>query len=269
MKYGQSMLLWESVPQVDGIFAKEIPVLDCYQAQGDRKKRGSVVVYPGGGYGVRAAHEGVTIANWLNYIGINAYVAHYRVAPHKHPSPLMDAQRAIRQVRKLNQEEGQENEKVGIIGFSAGGHLAACVATMHDQQHYDAVDELDKEFSARPDAAILCYPVASFGKYTHQGSKNNLLGENADDAFVNKMSPEHSVNAATPPCFLWHTAADTAVPVQNSLLFSMALADHKIPFEMHVYPEGHHGLGTISQQYQEVCMDWTNACQKWLQKLGF
>ena len=266
MKYGQSVLLWEKVPEVDGIFPKEIPVLDCYQAQGDRKKRGSVVVYPGGGYTTRAPHEGITIANWLNYIGINAYVAHYRVAPHKHPAPLMDAQRAVRMVRKINEDEGQDNQLVGIIGFSAGGHLACCVSTMHNQQHYDLVDSVD-QYSCRPDAAILCYPVASFGKYTHQGSKNNLLGDRLE--LTERMSPENSVDETTPPCFLWHTAADTAVPVQNSLLFGMALADHKVPFEMHVYPDGHHGLGTISQQYQEVCMDWTNACQKWLCRLGF
>lgn len=268
MKYGQSVLLWDKVPEVDGIFPKEIPVLDCYQAQGQHQLRGSVIIYPGGGYGHRAAHEGITIANWLNYLGINAYVAHYRIAPHKHPAPLMDAQRAVRMVRKINADEKQENQKIGIIGFSAGGHLAGCVATMHNQKHYDAVDALD-ELSCRPDAAILCYPVASFGKYTHEGSKINLLGDKANTSLAEQMSPEKSVDAQTPPCFLWHTAADQGVPSQNSLVFATALADHGVPFELHVYPEGPHGLGTINREYQEVCMNWTIACQKWLIKQGF
>lgn len=268
MKTGKSILLWKEVPQVDGIFPKEIPVLNCYQAQGDYKKRGSVIIFPGGGYVGRAAHEGITIANWLNYLGINAYVAHYRVAPHRHPAPLMDGQRAIRIVRNLHDMEEQENRKIGVIGFSAGGHLACCVATMHNRKYYEPVDELDK-LSCRPDAAIFCYPVASLGKYTHEGSKKNLLGEHSEIELQKEMSPENAVDKDTPPCFLWHTAEDNGVPSQNSLIFALALADHKIPYELHIYPRGPHGLGTINVEHQEVCMDWTQACQKWLRYQGF
>lgn len=268
MKYGKAKQLWNKIPDLDGVPAAEVPVMEYYPAQGDSKKRGTVLIYPGGGYGGRAGHEGITIANWLNYQGINAWVVHYRVAPHKHPVPLADGQRAVRLARQFHQEIGQVNQKIGVIGFSAGGHLAATVATMHARAVYPAQDAAD-QLSARPDAVILGYPVATFTEHTHNGTLQNLLGEKANTPLRGEMSPEAAVDQETPPCFIWHTADDGAVKVQNALLFSLALANAGIPQEVHIYPTGPHGLGTISYDYVEVCRDWTWAAQKWLFKQGF
>lgn len=269
MKYGEKVDVWAGgIPDLDGVAPAEVPVIECYPAQGDSKKRGSVAVFPGGGYRHRAGHEGITIANWLNYQGINAYVVNYRVYPHRHPVPLADAQRAIRVIRKIQQDEGQENRKLGAIGFSAGGHLAACVLTMDKREVYPPRDELDST-SCKVDAGILCYPVATFSEHMHSGSCESLLGEKKDSPLRQEMSPDLAITADTPPCFIWHTAADGSVKVQNSLMFAQKLADNGVPFELHVYPAGHHGLGTINTEYHDVCYEWTKSCHKWLRDQGF
>jgi acetyl esterase/lipase len=225
-----------------------------------------VVVCPGGGYGWRAPHEGEPVARWLNGIGIAAVVLHYRVAPYKHPVPLEDAQRAIRTVRHHAEEWGFDANRVGILGFSAGGHLAATAGTHFDEGKDGTGDPIDRQ-SCRPDLMVLCYPVITLGSFTHSGSKRNLVGENPDPALVSSLSNERQITKDTPPAFLWHTADDQAVPVENSLLFAAQLSLNKIPFELHVFESGVHGLG-LAESSPEV-RAWTDVCGRWLKKRGF
>ena len=256
--------LWESgAPLLDE--ADKGPLLTAYLVPQDRL-RGAVVVCPGGGYAARADHEGEPIALWLNSLGMNAFVVDYRVSPYRHPVPLMDAQRAIRLVRHSASGWGIDPAKVGILGFSAGGHLAATAGTHFDPGDAGASDPIERR-SSRPDALVLCYPVITFGEYQHGGSMSNLLGDKPDPQLRASLSNETQVSAETPPAFLWHTADDGAVPVENSLLFATALSAKKIPFELHVYPTGVHGLG-LGQDHP-VVSQWTAACGIWLKGLGF
>ncbi len=264
----QKLQLWEKVPEVDGVEAKDLPAFTYYPAITiGGKARGVVLVLPGGGYSNHANHEGHSIACWLNGQGIHAYVLKYRVSPHRHPAPLADVQRAVRMIRSRTEECGYEN-KVGVLGFSAGGHLCASAVTMYDWDVYEKTDEIDK-FSAKPDAGILCYPVASFGEHAHVGSANNLLGADHDLEQRKKMSPEEHINVETPTCFIWSTSNDPVVKVQNSLLFAQKLANNGIQFELHVYPNGPHGIGMHNLDHYENCRDWAFACEKWLHKIGF
>jgi acetyl esterase/lipase len=225
-----------------------------------------VVVLPGGGYGRRADHEGEPIAKWLNSIGIAAIVVNYRVAPYKHPVPLQDAQRAIRLVRHNAEAWKMDPSRVGILGFSAGGHLASTAGTHYDSGNPQAADPIDR-LSSRPDLMVLCYPVISFGHCTHGGSKLNLLGENPDENLVALLSNETQITPDTPPTFLWHTANDGAVPVENSMLFAMELSRNKVPFDLHVFESGNHGLG-LASNHPEAHV-WPSLCEAWLRKQGF
>lgn len=227
---------------------------------------GAVIVCPGGGYSHKAAHEGEPIALWLNSIGLSAFVLNYRVAPYKHPYPLKDAQRAIRYVRYNASEWNINPNQIGILGFSAGGHLASTAGTHFDEGDTNAQDPIDT-VSSRPDAMVLCYPVISFGEYGHKGSMVNLLGEKPDEALKYSLSNENSVSNNTPPAFLWHTADDQSVNVENSLMFSSSLKKHEVPFELHVFPHGRHGLG-LAQELPDVSM-WTALCEKWFRGIGF
>lgn len=228
--------------------------------------REAIIVCPGGGYGRLAPHEGEPIAQWLNGLGIAAFVLRYRVAPHRHPTPLGDAQRAIRLVRQRGAEWGLASSRVGILGFSAGGHLTASAGVFHDPGDRANTDPVER-VSSRPDALILCYPVISFGDFRHQGSTDNLLGPEATAANRDAVSLERQVDAATPPAFLWHTADDASVPVEHSLLFAGALRRHEIPFELHVYPHGRHGLGLAEEA--PLVAGWTTLCASWLATQGF
>jgi acetyl esterase/lipase len=228
--------------------------------------RGALVVCPGGGYGRLAPHEGEPIAQWLVGLGIAAFILRYRVAPHRHPTPLRDAQRAIRLVRWRGAEWGLASSRVGLLGFSAGGHLTASAGIFHDPGDPAHVDPIER-VSSRPDALVLCYPVISFGDVRHQGSTDNLLGPEATAASRAAVSLERHVDAATPPTFLWHTAVDAAVPVEHSLLFAGALRRHAIPFELHVYPHGRHGLGLGAGE--PLVAGWTTLCASWLATQGF
>jgi acetyl esterase/lipase len=204
-----------------------------------------VIVCPGGGYGGLADnHEGRQIANWLNSMGISAFVLKYRLGPrYHHPVELEDAQRAIRLVRSRAQEFGIAPDRIGIMGFSAGGHLASTAGTHFDAGNSGASDPIDK-FGSRPDFLVLAYPVISFTTpYTHRGSMHNLLGDNPDPQLVESLSSELQVTPQTPPTFLFHTSADTVVPSENSVLFYLALRKNKVPAEMHIFEEGPHGVG--------------------------
>jgi acetyl esterase/lipase len=205
----------------------------------------AVIVCPGGGYGHLAVdHEGRQIAAWLNSQGIAAFVLQYRLGPrYRHPAPLQDAQRAIRLVRSRAASLGLSPSRIGIWGFSAGGHLASTAATQFDAGHPTSNDPVERA-SSRPDFAILAYPVISFTTdYVHRGSRRNLLGDDPDPELTASLSNETRVTAQTPPTFLFHTNADAGVPPENSVLFYMALRKFGVPAELHIYERGRHGLG--------------------------
>jgi len=229
-----------------------------------------IVIVPGGGYGGLAIdHEGYQIAQWCNEHGLGAFICLYRHrgGGYGHPVPLQDAQRAIRLVRHHSTKWHVDPKHIGIIGFSAGGHLSSTVSTQFDQGNPQAEDPIFRH-SSRPDAAILCYPVIGMGKpYTHQGSQRNLLGENADPDLVASMSSEDRVNENTPPTFLLHTQEDKVVVVENSLAYYSALARHKVPSELHIFPLGPHGIG-LAQKYPEASL-WPKLCLNWLRAQGF
>ena len=237
-----------------------VPYLTCYPQEGAKL---GVVVCPGGGYGGRAEHEGKVYAQWLNSIGVAAVVLEYRVSPYRTPAEPSDVQRAIRIARKELGAMGVE--KIGVMGSSAGGHLAALASVHYDKVFYEPVDEADA-LSARPDFTVLCYPVIDFFKYVHEGSMLNLLGPDPSEAVKTYYSPQLQVTADTPTAFLWHTASDTAVPAENSMLYAMALSEYKIPYELHIYPEGTHGQGLAV--HDPYLHEWTHALERWLKKLG-
>jgi len=259
--------LWEEdTPYLNGDGESD-PSLTCYMAEGNALKP-AIIVCPGGGYQMKAEHEGAPIAQWLNRIGITAYVLDYRVVPFKHPVPLTDVQRAVRLVRSRAKEWNVDPHRVGVLGFSAGGHLASSIGTHFDLGGNNPIqsDPVDRE-SCRPDLLVLCYPVISFGEHRHEGSMLNLLGNNPDDNVRRSLSNELQVTPATPPTFMWHTADDAAVPVENCLLFAQALRASGVPFELHIYPHGRHGLGLAVETPQVA--KWTESCEIWLRSNGF
>ncbi|MFD0697335.1 alpha/beta hydrolase [Paenibacillus sp. GCM10027628] len=241
------------------------PSLTLYPVSGEGLSS-AVIVCPGGGYHRRADHEGEPIARWLNGLGISAYVLNYRVAPHRHPAPLQDAQRAIRTVRHHAAEWNIDPNRVGIMGFSAGGHLASTAGTLFEAGDLQSKDPIERQ-SSRPDLLILCYPVITFGEYAHEGSKLLLLGETPGDELVNLLSTEKQVTSDTPATFLWHTADDDVVTVENCFLFAGALSRHKVAFELHVFESGRHGLG-LAEDHPEA-KAWPALCEVWLKKMSF
>ncbi|WP_134701370.1 alpha/beta hydrolase [Ammoniphilus sp. YIM 78166] len=258
-----SLYLWpEGAPFAAGITGEDQPSITPYLIESEQPS-GAVIICPGGGYTRRANHEGEPVAKWLNSLGISAFVLHYRVHPYKHPVPLMDAQRAIRVVRNYAKEWNIDASRVGILGFSAGGHLASTAGTCFDSGNLAAEDPIDR-ICSRPDLMILCYPVITFGEYRHQGSQDNLLGEQASEELRNQLSTERRVTPDTPPTFLWHTMDDASVPVENSFLFASALRKHQVPVELHCYESGRHGLG-LAEEHPEA-YTWPQLCELWLKK---
>lgn len=262
----QFIKLWENgTPYYNEKYGQPETTITPYIADGEGK-RGCVIVFPGGGYSMRADHEGEPIAKMINSVGIHAFVLNYRVSPYKHPAELEDALRAIRWVRYHAEEYNIHPEKIGILGFSAGGHLAVS-ASEHFDYGRPMGDEIDK-LSSRPNAAIYCYAVCTLeAPYAHEGTRNNLLGEDASEELVKQMSGPRSVREDMPPVFIWHTFEDAAVPVQNSLLMAMALREKNIPVEMHIYPYGHHGLG-LAESFPHTAK-WADALKDWLIHIGF
>lgn len=255
----QVIPLWEGeAPFTDQCGSQAQPSVKAFPVEG---ARGAVVVCPGGGYAMKASHEGDPIARMLGAAGIAAYVLDYRVMPCPFEAPLADASRAIRLVRSMGYE------KVGILGFSAGGHLTCSAATLYTPGDPSSDDPVER-LSSRPDAFIPCYAVVSFASFRHQGSLQNLLGERAEDLqLIRRYSAELHVDGDTPPAFIWHTANDPVVPVENSLDLAGALAHASVPFELHVYPDGPHGLGLAGGK--PPVDGWGAACQKFLLDLGF
>ena len=252
------MNLWNKTMPYENPDSAQIPTITEYPAA----SKGAVVVLPGGGYGHLAEHEGRVIAEWFNSIGITAFVLEYRLAPdYKNPAMLCDAQRAVRYAKSRAKALGFDKNKVAIMGFSAGGHLAGSASVHYDKKVYEPTDEIDNE-SARPDASILCYAVIDMLEYRHDGSRQNLLGQRPLHADKELMSLYKQVTVDTPPAFLWHTAADQAVPVENTLLYASELSKVKVPFEVHIYPYGGHGMGLAKQD--EHVAQWAGSLDKWL-----
>ena len=215
-------LLWpKGAPDAVGSNPEDTPTLTIFRPAEGMANGAAVVICPGGGYGHLAdVKEGSAVAAWLNTLGVTGCVLKYRLAPrYRHPAPIQDAQRAIRLVRSRVADLKLDPQRIGILGFSAGGHLASTAGTHYDLGHPEATDPIDK-ISCRPDLLVLCYPVISFSSpYTHVGSRNNLLGPNADPKLLEALSNEKHVTRDTPPTFLFHTSADTGVPPENSLMF--------------------------------------------------
>jgi acetyl esterase/lipase len=258
--------LWpEDAPEVAGADHAEIPHLTPYLPT-THTPVAAMIVCPGGGYQMRADHEGAPIAEWLVSLGMAAFVVDYRVAPNRHPIPLKDAQRAIRTVRTRAAEWNVDPFRIGILGFSAGGHLAATAATQWDGGDAVSPDPI-RQASSRPDLAVLCYPVITFVRTPHAGSVANLLGPDSTEDQRRAMSADLNVTAETPPTFLWHTADDAAVNVEHSLLFATALRHHGVDFGLHVYPSGVHGLG-LAADHPEASA-WPVACEGFLRGRGF
>jgi acetyl esterase/lipase len=245
---------------------KDIPTLTPFFPAAEKATGAAMVICPGGGYGMLAPHEGQGYAQWLAEHGVTAFVLKYRLGSsgYRHPSMLQDAARAIRIVRSRAAEWKLDPKRVGIMGSSAGGHLASTLLTHFDAGDSNASDAIDR-VSSRPDLGVLCYAVISLGKFGHQGSKNNLLGKDPSPALVDELSNELHVTKNTPPCFIWHTAEDNGVPVENSLMFAEALRKAGVGFDLHIYEKGAHGLGLGSREYDpSKWLPWTFDCIYWL-----
>jgi acetyl esterase/lipase len=224
----------------------------------------TIVVCPGGGYTHLAPHEGAPVAIWLNTLGIHAWVLRYRLGPaHRHPAMLDDVTRALRVARS----RAPDSNRVGVLGFSAGGHLAASACTLFTEGDPDASDPIDR-LSSRPDLGILLYPVITLtSPFAHAGSRKNLLGENPPSELVEQLSLDRRVTPRTPPAFLFHTADDPGVPVENSLLYASALRACGVPFELHCFEHGRHGVGLATDD--PILGAWPGLCAHWLKARGF
>ena len=261
----EEVLLWpKGAPGALGTKPEDKPSVTIYQPEKDKRNGAAVVVCPGGGYGGLAMdHEGKQIADWLTARGMTAFVVKYRLGPrYRHPVPLQDAQRAVRVARSRAKGLGIDPAKIGIWGFSAGGHLVSTVSTKFDAGKADADDPIDR-MSCRPDFAILCYPVIRMDPpYTHMGSRNNLLGSKPDEKLVASLCNDTQVKKDTPPTFLFHTRADKAVPVQNSELYAKACEKAGVPVRLLIRDTGAHGVG-LASKIPEL-KDWPDKLEAWL-----
>jgi acetyl esterase/lipase len=266
-----SIPLWpEGVPGALGGTSNDIPTLTPYLPDPANATGAALVICPGGGYGNLAPHEGNDYALWLNQHGVTGFVLKYRLGSHgyRHPAMLQDAARAVRLVRARAADWKIDPERVGIMGSSAGGHLASTLLTHFDSGNPSATDPVERQ-SSRPNLGILCYPVITMGQYTHSGSKNNLLGTKPPARSVKLLSNERQVTTNTPPCFIWTTYEDKTVPMENSLMFVEALRKHQVPFDFHVYQKGGHGMGLADQSPFTHPHPWAGDCLFWLKAQGF
>jgi acetyl esterase/lipase len=266
-----SIPLWpDGAPGALGKEQKDVPTLTPFLVLPGKASGAAVVVLPGGGYGGLAQHEGRDYALWLNDHGLTAFVVTYRLGSkgYRHPAMLHDAARAVRLVRARAAEWKIDPKRVAIMGSSAGGHLASTLLTHFDPGKPDATDPIERQ-SSRPDLGILCYPVISMGEYTHQGSKDNLLGPTPDPELVKFLSNELQVTTNTPPCFIWHTWEDQAVKVENALIFAGALRKTGVPFDLHIYEHGRHGIGLNDKPPFANAHPWSNDLLFWLKSRGF
>ena len=237
--------LWPAgAPGALGTAEQDIPTLTAFLPAPEKATGTVVVICPGGGYGGLAGHEGAGYAEWLAENGVAGIVLKYRLGSkgYRHPAMLNDAARAVRLTRTKAAEWKIDAKRVGIMGSSAGGHLASTLLTHFDAGKPGDADPVEQQ-SSRPDFGILCYAVITMGPDTHGGSRQNLLGPNPAPELIELLSNEKQVTKTTPPCFLWHTADDNAVKVENSLEFAAALRRAGVPFDLHIYQRGPHGIG--------------------------
>jgi len=258
------MKLWNTTPPFTVIEGFE-PSITEYII----KNSGSaILVCPGGGYAMRAEHEGPQIAEWLNKNGISAFVLDYRVGELAHLgyAPLSDAMRAMKYIRRNADKWGIAPDKIAVMGFSAGAHLAGSLSVHYNMNIYSDDDELSG-ISCRPDASVLCYPVIDMFEYRHDGSRQNLIGEFPLHSDKELMSLHKHITTDTPPAFLWHTSSDATVPVENTFLYAEGLSKVNVPFEIHIYPAGEHGLGLAPKKPHVA--QWGDSMLKWLEFIGF
>lgn len=263
------MPLWPAgAPGAQGTQPEDIPTLSLYQPPDEKATGAAIVVCPGGGYRALADHEGHAVAVWLNSIGVTAVVLKYRLGPrYRHPAMINDALRAIRTVRAKAAEWKLDPARIGIMGFSAGGHLASTAATHFDEGNPQSNDPVER-VSSRPDVLILGYPVITMtDPHTHRGSRQHLLGDDPKPELIEFLSNEKQVTYRTPPTFFFHTQDDSAVPVENSLMFAAALRREQVSYELHVYSNGRHGVGLA--QNDPALATWPRLLENWLRARGF
>ncbi len=276
----QTIPLWDNKEDIFQPTLTTYVIDDCLSIDGwpshkQPRKRGAVLICPGGGYRFCSAREGEPIALRFIAAGYHAFVLEYTTKAHhpdmKHPQPLLDAARAMTVIRQHAAQWNVDENKIAVCGFSAGGHLAASLATLGERDYLKNAAGIENHI---PNALILAYPVISSGEFTHKGSFDNLLGVNASQDERDSISLEKQVSDITPPTFLWHTFSDTVVPVENSLIFARALKRNNIPFELHIYPDGGHGLSLADEAtttdpngIMPHVQTWMALCIQWINKI--
>jgi acetyl esterase/lipase len=272
------IILWpQGAPDALGVDpVKDVPTLTPFWPAPEKATGAAMIVCPGGSYQGLAPHEGKDYALWLNQQGIAGLVLKYRLGSsgYRHPVMLHDIQRAIRLVRFHAAEWKINPDQIGVMGSSAGGHLASTALTHFDSGQPDASDPIDR-LNSRPDLGVLCYPVITMGPLSHATSRKNLIGKPAPPELVKLLSNELHVTKETPPCFVWSTQDDTVVPVQNSMMFAEALLKNGVPCELHIYQHGPHGQGLGVRGYDPATTDsskllpWTHDLSEWLKLRQF
>jgi len=251
---------------------QDVPTLTEFLPARRQATGAAMVICPGGGYGHLADHEGSHYARWLNTQGIAGFVLKYRLGSngYRHPMMLQDAARAVRIVRARAEEWKLDASKIGIIGSSAGGHLASTLLAHWDAGNTNSTDIVEQQ-SSRPDLAILCYPVITLtDPFTHKGSRANLLGTNPTPELIRELSAELQITKSSPPCFIWSTEEDKTVPVENSLQLATALRHAGVRFDLHIYERGGHGIGLGNKNFDAANFHpWTRDCEYWLRERKF
>jgi acetyl esterase/lipase len=237
------------------------------------RRRISILICPGGGYEMVSFREAEPVALAFTALGYNAFVLNYEVAPMRYPQALLEVSAAVALIRDRAKVFNADADKIAVLGFSAGGHLAASLGVFWDEPFLREALGIEQG-SNRPNAMALGYPVICSGRYAHRGSYDALLGENSSPEMLSRMSLDLNVNEKTPPTFIWHTFEDDTVPVENSLLLARALREHAVPFELHIFPWGGHGLSLCNKttssdaaQINPHCANWLQMCHEWLQLL--
>lgn len=270
----KNILFWtneETIHSSTDLQKDNIPHLIPFVQEQEGEPYSCVIVLPGGGYEFQSPQESKPVAGWLNGLGISSFVLNYSVSPVRHPKPYHDVRRAIQWVRAHAEQFNIDPNRIGVLGFSAGGHLAGSAAVMWEDPKLAIGDELDA-VSARPDLAVMCYPVVTADSGScHEGSVVSLMGPNPSADVRKSFSLENRVSSNTPPVFLWHTANDELVPVENSFRMAQALDRADVEYELHIFPDGRHGLGlcSVDNRRNTYLSKWRDLCAQWLMRQGF
>jgi acetyl esterase/lipase len=263
--------LWPNgVPGALGTRPQDIPTLTPYLPNPTNTTGAAMVICPGGGYSHLAPHEGNDYALWLNQYGVTCFVLKYRLGSsgYHYPAEFQDVTRALRWVRAHAADYKIDPDRIGVMGSSAGGHMASMLLTHFDSGNTNSDDPIERQ-SSRPDIGILCYAVITMGEYAHQGSRENLLGKHPSGKLVKLLSNELQVKTNTPPCFIWCTYEDKTVPMENSLMFAEALRKNRVPFDLHIYQKGGHGMGLKDKPPFAHPHPWAADCLFWLKAQNF